>query len=299
MLSVEINDLSKVYTSSCQALKGINLKVKKGQFLALLGQNGAGKTTLVRILTSLTKKSSGRILINGQDLDKNPQSIKQNIGVMPQEFNMSIFETSIDVLITQAGYFGISINIALPRAIKLLKELDLWDKRNQRLMSLSGGMKRRLMIARSLMHNPNIIFFDEPTTGVDIQNRQRIWKIMKQLNKQGKTIILTTHYFEEVQKLCDSVAIISKGRIIIHDTLKKVLEQHTKQRFLVRIVPNPNLYFKENTINKVSNTLLEVKVDIRKNLSQSIKIIIDHGAIIHSIYPKNNILEELFLNLSE
>jgi len=173
MFSIEVSDVSKIYDNGYQALKEINLKVRKGQFLALLGKNGAGKTTLVKILTSLVKKSSGKILINGKDLDQNTQSIKLSIGMMPQELNMSIFEKVIEILITQAGYFGIESNIALLRATKLLKDLNLWDKRNQPLVSLSGGMKKRLMIARSLMHNPDIIFFDEPTTAVDVQIRKK------------------------------------------------------------------------------------------------------------------------------
>ena len=298
MFSIEVSNVSKIYDNGHQALKDINLKVRKGQFLALLGKNGAGKTTLVKILTSLVKKSSGKILINGKDLDQNTQSIKISIGMMPQELNMSIFEKAIDILITQAGYFGIDSNIALLRATKLLKDLNLWDKRNQPLMSLSGGMKKRLMIARSLMHNPDIIFFDEPTTAVDVQIRKKIWEIMQQLNNQGKTIILTTHHFEEVEKLCDSVAIISKGKIIIHDPLTKILEQYTKQKFLIQIAPN-NIYFIDNTINKISNTLLEVEVNIGKTLSQYIELILSKSIKIHSVQPKNNMIEELFLNLEE
>ena len=299
MLSIEINNVSKVYKNGYQALKQINLKVKKGQFLALLGKNGAGKTTFVEILTSLTKKSSGTIIINGYDLDQNNESIRLKIGMVPQELNMSIFEKVIQILVTQAGYFGINRNIALVRAEKYLKKLSLWDKRMQPLISLSGGMKKRLMIARALMHNPDIIFFDEPTAGVDVEIRHKIWEIMKDLNDQGKTIILTTHYFEEAETLCDSLAVISKGRIIIHDSLIKILNRYLEQKFLVQIAPNDNINLKDCTINQISDILLEIMINSNNTLSQNIKKITSAGVTIQSIKPKNNRLEELFLSLEE
>ena len=296
MHSIEINKLTKTYQNGHQALKEINLRVKKGQFLALLGKNGAGKTTFVEILSSLAKKSSGKVFINGIDLDNDIEAIKLQVGIVPQEFNLSIFEKVINILITQAGYFGIDSNIAATRAQKLLKNLDLWEKKNQTVITLSGGMKRRLMIARALMHEPDIIFLDEPTAGVDAEVRQKIWQIMKDLNGQGKTIILTTHYFEEAEKLCDSLAIISKGKIIINDSLTKVFNQCPKQKYQVEIEPNNSLNIENNQIIKTSDAIFEISIDHKSTLSKNIEFIINQGGKILNIHPKNNRLEELFLN---
>jgi len=299
MFSIEIQGLSKTYKNGHQALKEINLKVKKGQFLALLGKNGAGKTTFVEILSSLTKKSTGKVIMDGKDLDNNDESAKLKVGIVPQEINLSIFEKVIQVLITQAGYFGIDVDVASKRAEKHLKDLDLWEKRNQAVITLSGGMKRRLMIARALMHEPEIIFFDEPTAGVDAEVRQKIWKIMQDLNSEGKTIILTTHYFDEAERLCDSLAIISKGKIIINNSLRKILNQCPKQKYLVEIESEEKFIIKDKTISQISDFLFEISVDLENSLSNSIESILSHGGKIVNIQPKNNRLEELFLNLTE
>ena len=296
MHSIEINKLTKTYQNGHQALKEINLRVKKGQFLALLGKNGAGKTTFVEILSSLTKKSSGKVFINGTDLDNDTEAIKFQVGIVPQEFNISIFEKVMDILITQAGYFGIDSSTAITRAQKLLKNLDLWEKKNQAVITLSGGMKRRLMIARALMHEPDIIFLDEPTAGVDAEVRQKIWQIMKDLNNQGKTIILTTHYFEEAEKLCDSLAIISNGKIIINDSLTKIFNQCPKQKYHVEIEPNNSLNIKHSQIIKTSDKIFEISIDQKNPLSKNIEFILNQGGKILNIHPKNNRLEELFLN---
>ena len=297
MHSIEIAKLTKTYQNGHLALKEINLKIKKGQFLALLGKNGAGKTTFVEILSSLVKKSSGKIFINGKNLDSNVEYIKSQVGIVPQEFNISIFEKVIDILITQAGYFGIESNIAAKRAKNLLKDLDLWEKRNQAVTTLSGGMKRRLMIARALIHEPDIIFLDEPTAGVDAEVRQKIWQIMKDLNNQGKTIILTTHYFEEAEKLCDSLAIISKGKIIINDSLTKIFKQCPKQKYQVEVDSDDALKINNSQIVKISDKIFEISIDQNNSLSDNIELIINLGCKIQRIYPKNNRLEELFLNL--
>lgn len=299
MFSIEIQELSKTYKNGHQALKEINLKVKKGQFLALLGKNGAGKTTFVEILSSLTKKSTGKVIMDGKDLDDKDEAVKLKIGIVPQEINLSVFEKVMQVLITQAGYFGIGVDVAIKRAKKHLKELDLWEKRNQVVMTLSGGMKRRLMIARALMHEPEIIFFDEPTAGVDAEVRQKIWKIMQDLNSEGKTIILTTHYFDEAERLCDSLAIISKGKIIINDSLRKILNQCPKQKYLVEIESEKKFIIRDKAISKISDFLFEISVDLENSLSNSIKSILSNGGKIINIQPKNNRLEELFLNLTE
>ncbi len=299
MFSIEIQELSKTYKNGHQALKEINLKVKKGQFLALLGKNGAGKTTFVEILSSLTKKSTGKVIMDGKDLDDKDEAVKLKIGIVPQEINLSVFEKVIQVLITQAGYFGIGVDVAIKRAKRHLKELDLWEKRNQAVITLSGGMKRRLMIARALMHEPEIIFFDEPTAGVDAEVRQKIWKIMQDLNSEGKTIILTTHYFDEAERLCDSLAIISKGKIIINDSLRKILNQCPKQKYLVEIESEKKFIIRDKAISKISDFLFEISVDLENSLSNSIKSILSNGGKIINIQPKNNRLEELFLNLTE
>ena len=299
MYSIEIHGLSKTYKNGHQALREINLRVKKGQFLALLGKNGAGKTTFVEILSSLTKKSTGKVIMDGKDLDDKDEAVKLKIGIVPQEINLSVFEKVIQVLITQAGYFGIGVDVAIKRAKRHLKELDLWEKRNQAVITLSGGMKRRLMIARALMHEPEIIFFDEPTAGVDAEVRQKIWKIMQDLNSEGKTIILTTHYFDEAERLCDSLAIISKGKIIINDSLRKILNQCPKQKYLVEIESEKKFIIRDKAISKISDFLFEISVDLENSLSNSIKSILSNGGKIINIQPKNNRLEELFLNLTE
>ncbi len=296
MYSIEISKLTKTYQNGHQALKDINLNIKKGQFLALLGKNGAGKTTFVEILASLTKKSSGKVLINGKNLDFDIAHIKFEVGIVPQEFNISIFEKVINILITQAGYFGINSNIATKRAKKLLKNLDLWEKRDQAVITLSGGMKRRLMIARALMHEPDIIFLDEPTAGVDAEVRQKIWQIMKDLNNQGKTIILTTHYFEEAEKLCDSLAIISKGKIVINDSINEIFRQCPKQKYQIEIDNYDSLKINNSQIVKISDKIFEISIDQNNSLSDSIAFIVNQGCKIQRIYPKNNRLEELFLN---
>lgn len=299
MFSIEIHKLSKTYRDGHQALREINLKVKKGQFLALLGKNGAGKTTFIEILSSLIHKSTGSVIISGKDLDKNNASVRLQIGVVPQEINLSLFEKVIQVLITQAGYFGIDVNLATKRAEKHLKALDLWEKRNKVVMTLSGGMKKRLMIARALMHEPEIIFFDEPTAGVDVEVRQKIWQIMRELNKEGKTVILTTHYFDEAEKLCDSVAIISKGKIIINGPLDTILNQWTRRKYLVEIERGENIMVEDKVVSRLTDCLLEISVDMDNSLSESIKNIIRNGGIIINIRPKNNRLEALYLNLAE
>jgi ABC-2 type transport system ATP-binding protein len=298
MFDLNITGLSKTYKNGGQALKNINLDVKKGEFLALLGKNGAGKTTFVEILSSLTQKTSGEVLIRGKEIEKNNEFIKSCVGIVPQEFNLSIFETTIQTLITQAGYFGIDNKTAYKRAENQLKALDLWEKRDNRVITLSGGMKRRLMIARALMHEPEIIFFDEPTAGVDVEVRQKIWTILENLNKEGKTIILTTHYFEEAEKLCDSLAIIHKGEILIHDSLSNIFHKYPKQKYLIELKESKNLKIEAQNIKALSASQLEIMVNKKHSLNQTIKNIISQGGIIQNIQPQNTRLEEIFLNIT-
>ena len=228
-LAVSISGLRKTYEGkkgapTVEALRGVDLSIAEGDFFALLGPNGAGKTTLIGILTSLVNKSSGVASVFGADVEKRRSLAKTYIGLVPQEMNFNIFEKVIDIVVTQAGYYGMSRSEALPRAEQLLKDLGLWDKRNTPAQQLSGGMKRRLMIARGLIHNPRLLILDEPTAGVDVEMRHDMWAFLRALNKEGTTIILTTHYLEEAEALCRNIAIINKGQIIVNDSMEGLLK---------------------------------------------------------------------------
>lgn len=224
--AISITGLTKTYKNGTQALKGIDLSVEAGDFFALLGPNGAGKTTLIGILTSLVTKSGGDAKIFGVSISENPSLAKTYIGLVPQEFNFNIFANVIDIIVGQAGYYGIPRAQALADAEVLLKELGLWEKRNDKSQSLSGGMKRRLMIARGLIHKPRLLILDEPTAGVDVEMRHTMWEFLKKLNASGVTIILTTHYLEEAEELCRNVAMINKGEIRVNESMKSLLERH-------------------------------------------------------------------------
>ena len=298
MLALDIKNLSKIYKNGYPALKNINLELEKGKFLALLGKNGAGKTTFVEILSGLTQKTDGKVLIKNKNLDEYSELVKSYIGIVPQEFNLSIFENIIQILINQAGYFGITKDIAVKRAKQLLIDLDLWEKKDNIVLNLSGGMKRRLMVARALIHDPEIIFFDEPTAGVDVQVRRKIWDIMKNLNKQGKTIILTTHYFEEAEKLCDTLAIIANGEIIKHGSLRSILSKYHSKKYLVEIDSEKKINIEDRNIAYVSSKMLEVTVTKQTSLNDSIKAIVSRNMKIKNVQPRNTRLEELFLEIT-
>jgi len=224
--AVSVSNLRKVYSTGTEALKGINLKVEEGDFFALLGPNGAGKTTLIGILCGLTVKSGGEAHIFDASIDSSPVRAKSYIGLVPQEFNFNIFEKVIDIVTTQAGYYGIPRKEALKRAESILKDLGIWDKRNEVSQKLSGGMKRRLMIARALIHDPKLLILDEPTAGVDVEMRHGMWDFLRKKNASGTTIILTTHYLEEAEALCRNVAMINKGEIILHESMKDLRARH-------------------------------------------------------------------------
>lgn len=230
--AIEIKDLRKTYRKSgkgaiaTEALKGVSLTVPKGEFFALLGPNGAGKTTIIGILTGLVVKTSGEATINGVSMDENPSLAKTYVGVVPQEFNVNIFENVLDIVVDQAGYYGISRAEALARAEVVLKDLGLWEKRKDKSMALSGGMKRRLLIARALMHEPEILLLDEPTAGVDVELRRGMWEYLRKINAAGTTIVLTTHYLEEAEQLARHVAIIAKGNIVANEPMKDLLARH-------------------------------------------------------------------------
>lgn len=221
--AISITNLRKVYEGGTEALKGVSLIVPAGDFFALLGPNGAGKTTIISILCGLTNKTSGEASIFGASIDTEVEKAKTNIGLVPQEFNFNIFEKVIDIIATQAGYYGIPRRRALADAEPILKELGLWEKRNDAARTLSGGMKRRLMIARALIHHPKLLILDEPTAGVDVELRRSMWDFLRALNAQGTTIILTTHYLEEAEQLCRTVAIINRGQIVVNEPIASLI----------------------------------------------------------------------------
>lgn len=230
--AISIRDLKKRYLakkkgeSEVEALKGVSLDIQAGDFFALLGPNGAGKSTLINIVTSLVTKTSGEVHVFDASIEHNPTTAKSYLGLVPQEFNFDFFGKVIDIVTTQAGYYGIPRSEALVRAESILKDIGLWDKRNDSAQALSGGMKRRLMIARALIHNPRVLILDEPTAGVDVEMRHTMWTFLRKINSEGTTIILTTHYLEEAEALCRNVALINKGKLVLHEPMKQLLERH-------------------------------------------------------------------------
>jgi ABC-2 type transport system ATP-binding protein len=224
--AVSIKGLTKTYKGGVQALRGVDLSIAEGDFFALLGPNGAGKTTIIGILTSLVVKSGGEVKVFGTSIDADQDLAKSHIGVVPQEFNFNIFETPLTIVANQAGYYGIPRKEALASAEVLLKDLGLWDKKDQLAQKLSGGMKRRLMIARALVHKPRLLILDEPTAGVDVELRRSMWEYLRRINREGTTIILTTHYLEEAEELCRNIAIINKGSILANETMESLLSRH-------------------------------------------------------------------------
>ncbi len=299
MHALEIQQLRKTYANGVEALKGIDLTVKSGDFFALLGANGAGKSTTIGLMTSLITKTSGHIHINGYDLDKQPSLAKACLGLVPQEINLSIFETCEQILLSQAGYYGISRKQAMPVAESLLEQLGLSDKRHTIARHLSGGMKRRLMIARSLIHQPKILILDEPTAGVDIEIRRSMWDFLSKTNEQGTTIILTTHYLEEAEQLCKNIAIIHQGQIVENTSMKKLLQNLHHQTFVFDTVdPIHTLPPLEPLVPmQVDTNTFELRIDNHWTLNEVFKVFNQHGLQINSMRNKTNRLEELFLDL--
>ena len=299
--ALSIASLAKTYDNNFKALKGIDLEVSQGDFFALLGPNGAGKSTTIGVICSLVRKSSGTVKIFGIDIDEDFSAAKQYVGVVPQEFNFNQFEKPIDILITQAGYYGIPVPIATERAEKYLKQLGLWEKHNLPSRSLSGGMKRRLMIARALIHEPQLLVLDEPTAGVDIELRRSMWTFLEEINRQGTTIILTTHYLEEAERLCRNIAIIDKGTIVQNTSIKNLIKQLNKETFILDIKQEINScpVVNEYPITMVDSHTLEVAVDKNKSLNQLFSILSKQGIEIVSMRNKANRLEELFIGMVE
>jgi ABC-2 type transport system ATP-binding protein len=301
MLAIDIRQLRKTYNSGFEALKGIDLVVPQGGFFGLLGPNGAGKSTTIGIICSLVQKTSGECHIFGNNIDTDLEEAKRNIGVVPQEFNFNIFEKCIQIVINQAGYYGVPPSIAKERAESLFKSLGLWEKRNEIAYALSGGMKRRLMIARALVHNPKLLILDEPTAGVDISLRRHMWEFLEQQNKAGLTIILTTHYLEEAEHLCKNIAIIDRGSIIENAPTSELLKKLKSETVLL----TPETPFAQNfslegyKMKLANDGDLEVELTTDTSISKLIHTLSDQGIVISRMENKANRLEELFLNLVE
>ena len=299
MKALIIKDLKKVYTSGFVALKGINLSIEEGAFFGLLGPNGAGKTTTIGIMTSLVKKSAGDVQVFGHSIDKEASLAKTFMGLVPQEFNFSLFDRVIDIVVNQAGYYGIPRRMAMQRAEYYLMELGLWDKRYEAARVLSGGMKRRLMIARALIHQPKILILDEPTAGVDVELRRSMWDFLRKINHAGTTIILTTHYLEEIESLCDTVAIMHQGKIIKNTSLKDLLSQLTMETILFDL---DKPLEKAPALQGVSVVLLdsktlEIQFEKTIHLNSVFEALSQQDIQVLSMRNKTNRLEELFISL--
>ena len=297
--ALSIKNLTKVYSNGFKALHGINLEIPHGDFFALLGPNGAGKSTTIGIITSLIKKTSGDICIYGIDIDKDFVSAKKNIGLVPQEINFNTFEPIIEIVTNQAGYYGVPRDISYPEAKKLLKKLGLWDKRQQFSRKLSGGMQRRLMVARALIHKPKLLILDEPTAGADVEVRRLMWDYLKQLNDNGTTIILTTHYLEEAENLCKNIAIIDDGKILENSSMKDFLSQLKNEKFIFYTdnkIEN-DLYLKDKGFKIIDDTSLEVSLSSDSDINTVINELSNNGIKVKSLKNKTNRLEELFMRL--
>jgi len=296
--ALELEKLTKTYAGGVQALRGIDLKVEAGDFYALLGPNGAGKSTTIGIISSLVNKSAGKVRVFGYDIDKDIVNAKRQLGLVPQEFNFNPFETVMQVVVNQAGYYGVPRPLALQRAEKYLTQLDLWGKRNERSRMLSGGMKRRLMIARALMHEPKLLILDEPTAGVDIELRRSMWGFLKELNVQGTTIILTTHYLEEAEMLCRNIGIIQGGELVENTSMKELLSKLKSETFILDLAPKSALPQLEGYISHLTDTsTLEVEVMREQGLNSLFSQLSTQGVQVLSMRNKANRLEELFVTL--
>ncbi len=297
--ALAVVDLHKTYANGSVALSGVSLDVEPGEFFALLGPNGAGKSTLIGIVSSLVNKTSGKVFVFGHDMDRDPGAAKACIGIVPQEFNFNLWEQVIHIVTNQAGYYGLPRALAQERAEKYLRQLGLWDKRHQRSRELSGGMKRRLMIARALVHEPKLLILDEPTAGVDIELRRSMWNFLKDLNDGGTTIILTTHYLEEAESLCESIAIIDHGKIIEDTNMKALINRLHTETFVLDLaepletLPVTNGY----ALRQIDSTTLEVDISKEQGINKLFGHLTDHGIRVISLRNKANRLEELFIRM--
>jgi ABC-2 type transport system ATP-binding protein len=301
MLALSTRALTKVYDNGVQALRGVDLDVEQGDFFALLGPNGAGKTTLIGIITSLVNKSGGSARVFDHDIDRDLERAKSCIGVVPQELNFNQFESPLTIVVNQAGFYGIARPEARRRAERYLKQLQLWDKRNSMARGLSGGMKRRLMIARALMHEPQLLILDEPTAGVDIEVRRSMWEFLLDINASGTTIILTTHYLEEAEQLCRNIAIIDRGNIVERDHMANLLRRLQTETFVfntrgaVPEVPQVSGF----VLRRIDDHTLEADVSKEQNLNELFARLTVLGVEVLSMRNKVNRLEEIFMRLVE
>ena len=296
--ALELVALKKIYKNGVEALKGIDLTVQAGDFYALLGPNGAGKSTTIGIISSLVTKTSGEVRIFGYDLDTDIVNAKRQLGLVPQEFNFNQFEEVIQIVTNQGGYYGLPRKLALERAEKYLRILDLWNKRHSRANMLSGGMKRRLMIARALVHEPKLLILDEPTAGVDIELRRSMWDFLREINRQGITIILTTHYLEEAEMLCRNIGIIQHGQLIANSSMRELLANSQSETIIIDYVPTSDpIVLKNYSYVNVDTGMLEVKVDKQRGLNQLFEQLNHQNVKVISVRNKTNRLEELFVDL--
>lgn len=301
MLALEINSLSKIYESNVCALDDVSFNVKQGDFFALLGPNGAGKSTAIGIITSLVNKTAGEVKIMGHCLDKEQSLAKLKVGLIPQEFNFHVFETVQNIVVNQAGYYGIERKQAKKSAQYYLTKLGLWDKRNMQARTLSGGMKRRLMIARGLVHEPDIILLDEPTAGVDIELRHSMWDFLREVNASGKTIVLTTHYLEEAEQLCRNIAIIHKGKVVADTSMRELLARMQRETIVIDV--SESLSFVPVIDNfdfqRIDDYSYEVSFQRGLALNELFEQLTAKGIGVRSFRNKLNRLEQLFLNLTQ
>ena len=299
MHALEVNNLKKTYSNGVEALKGVSLNVKEGDFFALLGPNGAGKSTLIGIISSLVNASSGEINIFGTSVQQQRSKAMSHIGLVPQELNFNQFERPLEIIVNQAGYYGIPRDIALQRAEKYLRQLKLWDKHDKASRLLSGGMKRRLMIARAMVNEPRLLILDEPTAGVDIEIRRSMWEFIREINESGTTVILTTHYLEEAEELCRNIAIIDHGEIVQNTDMKSLLATLDIETFVLDVreplTEPPTIEGME--IKLRDELTLEVSLPKQKSLNAMFSSLDDAGVRVLSMRNKANRLEELFLRL--
>jgi ABC-2 type transport system ATP-binding protein len=302
-IAISIQNLAKTYANGFEALKGITLEVKQGDFFALLGPNGAGKSTTIGVISTLVNKTAGSVEVFGKSVDAHVYETKLDFGVVPQEVNFSLFEKVGDIVMTQAGYYGLPRKLAAERCEKYLRKLGLWEKRNERSRTLSGGMKRRLMIARALVHEPRLLILDEPTAGVDIELRRSMWEFLTEINNNGTTIILTTHYLEEAEQLCRNIAIIDEGKIVENTSMRKLLNELDSQVYILEttspIPPGFDLNLDNASLEIVDEQCFEVTVSGGLSVNDVFAVFSEAGIKIDSMRNKTNRLEQLFLSKLE
>ena len=302
-IAISIQNLAKTYANGFEALKGITLEVEQGDFFALLGPNGAGKSTTIGVISTLVNKTAGSVEVFGKSVDAHVYQTKLDFGVVPQEVNFSLFEKVGDIVMTQAGYYGLPRKLAAERCEKYLRKLGLWEKRNERSRTLSGGMKRRLMIARALVHEPRLLILDEPTAGVDIELRRSMWEFLTEINNNGTTIILTTHYLEEAEQLCRNIAIIDEGKIVENTSMRKLLNELDSQVYILettsQIPPGFDLNLDNASLEIVDEQCFEVTVSGGLSVNDVFAVFSEAGIKIDSMRNKTNRLEQLFLSKLE